>query len=305
VTVPESPGAAMPRPSFATFWAGTTVSAYEAACIASFLAEGYDITVFSYDRIENLPAGARLGDASAITEASNAQRFIIKGRPNLSHFSDLFRYALFRQTDHVWVDLDMLLLRPFDLPGYGQILAREDATTLCGAIMRLDRAHPALPTLIERTEALRDKEMVWGATGPRLLTAVFGRQAVMRDAYGPEKFFPIHYDDFWKVFLPEFREECEALSAQAVTTHLWNDRVMKLGVWKRFCPPAGSFLESRFRANGSLGFFEDTYPESVMRSMVENWRFRCEGGDIGLGQWLRRAWPSARLTYRRRFNLPT
>jgi hypothetical protein len=292
-------------PSFATFWAGKTVSPFEAACITSFVARGYAYTVFSYETIDNLPDGVDLRDAREITDEGNVSRFLIRGRPNLSHFSDLFRYELFRRTEHIWVDTDMLLLRSFDLASYDELLAREDASMLCGAIMRLDGTNPALATLIERTEGLRDRELVWGATGPRLLTSVFGRQAVMDRAYPPERFFPIHYDQSWKVFLPERREECGELCRSAITTHLWNDRVVKIGIWKRFGPPVGSFLETQFRLDGSLRFFDDLYPESVMQNMVENWRFRCEGGDIGLGQWMRQAVPSAKLTVRRRLNLPT
>jgi hypothetical protein len=294
----------MAKPSFATFWAGRTVSPYEAACITSFLVRGYDYTVYSYDRPDNLPDGVTLRDAREITEEGNVQRFLIRGRPNLSHFSDLFRYELFRRTDHIWVDTDMLLLRPLDLPSYDTLLAREETASLCGAIMRLDRTHPSLGTLIARTEALRDQELVWGATGPRLLTAIFGRQAVLQQAYEPKWFFPVHFNDAWKVFLPEFRDESAQLCQSAYTTHLWNDRMVKMGVWKRFCPPEGSFLEMKFRADGSRHFFDDAYPESVMQNMVENWRSRCEGGDIGLGQWMRRAVPSAQLTFRRRMNLP-
>jgi len=152
---------------------------------------------------------------------------------------------------------------------------------------------------------LRDRDLVWGATGPRLLTAVFGDEAVKRDAYDAKNFFPVHYDSSWKMFLPEFHDECVELCRSAYTTHLWNDRVVKIGVWKRFSPPRGSFLERRFREDGSDRFFDDIYPESVMHNMVENWRSRCEGGEIGLGQWMRRAIPSVQLTFRRRLNLPT
>lgn len=295
----------MERPTFATFWAGKTISPFEAACITSFLAHGYQYTVFSYDSLTGLPEGVILRDAREITDEPNVTRFLIRGRPNLSHFSDLFRYELFKKTGHIWVDADMLMLRPLALPAYEQLIAKEDVSTLCGAIMRVDGKHPRLDTLIEKTKALRDQELVWGATGPRLLTAVFDRQTIMQKAYDAKFFFPVHYDQSWKMFLPEFRDECVELCRSAYTTHLWNDRVVKIGVWKRFCPPAGSFLETRFRGDGSLHFFDDFYPESVMQNMVENWRFRCEGGDIGLGQWIRRAIPSAQLTFRRRFNLPT
>ena len=165
------------QPSFATFWAGRVVSPYEAACITSFLARGYQYVVYSYDQVHNLPDGAVLRDAREITAPDNAERFFIKGKANLSHFSDLFRYELFHLTSHVWVDTDMLMLRPLELPGYGRLIAREDQTVLCGAIMRLDSHDPNLTTLIACTEAMRDRDLVWGATGPRLLTKVFGRRA--------------------------------------------------------------------------------------------------------------------------------
>ena len=292
-------------PSFATFWAGARVSAYEAACMASFVHLGYRYFVYSYQEIENLPAGVERADAGEITEPGNARRFLIRGEPNLSHFSDLFRYRLFSLTPHIWVDTDMLLLRPLALDSYESLLAREDERTLCGAIMRLDAASPLLPLLIERTEAMRDRDLVWGETGPRLLTATFDRRAVLAAAHPPSAFFPIHYDDFWKAFLPEHLEECETLCAGASTTHLWNDRVVMLGIWKRFAPPEGSFLERQFARDGGLALFDDVYPAAVMRNMVTNWRIRCEGGHIGIGQWSRQAVPSLKLTMRRRLSLPT
>jgi hypothetical protein len=273
--------------------------------MASFVRHGYAYTVFSYDEIDNLPPGVGRADAAAITDADNANRYIIRGRPNLSHFTDLFRYELFRRTSHIWVDTDMLMLRPLALEAASQLLAREDERTICGAIMRLDPRNPDLPDLIRRTEALRDKELVWGQTGPRLLTSTFKGQDLLAASHHPATFFPIHYNDFWKAFLPEFRGECEALCSNAATLHLWNDRMVKLGVWKRFAPPDGSFLANRFAADGSLALFDDAYPAEVMRNMAENWRFRCEGGDIGLGLWLRRAVPSLKLTMQRRLNRPT
>lgn len=291
-------------PSFATFWHGPALSGWEAACINSYLAQGFAFVVYSYDRVDGLPERVERRDAREITPQDNLRRFLIKGQPNLSHFSDLFRYELFSRTPHVWVDADMLMLRPLSLPAQEDLLAKEDATTLCGAIMRLNPADPRLATLIARTVALRDREMPWGATGPRLLTEVFGRREVMAKAHAAERFFPVHYDKSWKLLLPAYREECEARCAQAATVHLWHDRLVKIGVWKRFAPPRGSFLESRFRADGSLGYFADAYPAAVMEAMTTNWRFRLQGGDVGLGQWLRNAVPSARITYRRRMNLP-
>jgi len=300
----NAPADLQPKPmvSFATFWAGRRVSAYEAACMASFVRHDYRYVVYTYDDIENLPPGVERADASDVADPGDMKRFIIRGTPNLTHFSDLFRYRLLQRTDHVWVDTDMMLLRPLPVP-FSYLLAREDNRTLNNAIMRLERGSPELIELIQRTEQLRDRELAWGATGPQLLTRIFRGKELYRQA-PPERFFPIHYDDFWKMFLPEFSEKCEALSLNASTVHLWNNRIVMLGVWKRYAPPVDSFLWNRFQEIGVTEMFEAAYPADVMRNMVYNWRARCEGTEIEFGRWLRRAWPSAQLTFRRRLNLP-
>ena len=289
--------------SFATFWAGRRLSGYEASCMASFVHHGYRLVAYSYDRIENLPDGVEPGDAVAIVAPDNLQRFLIRGRPNLSHFSDLFRYRLFSLTPHIWVDADMIMMRPLPAGAWDKLLAREEKRMICGAIMRLDPKNPQLNELIRRTEALRDRDLYWGATGPQLLTATFSHDDLLGAAHPPELFFPIHYNDFWMAFLPECREACERMAVGASTVHLWNDRVVGLGVWKRLAPPEGSFLHACFAQSGSWQF-DDVYPAEVMRAMVHNWRIRCEGGEIGLGQWSRKMWPSLKLTVRRRLKLP-
>ncbi len=271
--------------------------------MASFVHHGYGLIAYSYDTIENLPDGVEPGDAAAIVAPDNLQRFLIRGRPNLSHFSDLFRYRLFSLTPHIWVDADMMMVRPLPAGAWDKLLAREDKRTICGAIMRLDSKNPQLDELIRRTEALRDRDLYWGATGPQLLTATFSHDDLLGAAHPPEMFFPIHYNDFWMAFLPEYREACERMCAGASTVHLWNDRVVGLGVWKQLAPPEGSFLHACFVQSGSWQF-DDVYPAEVMGAMVHNWRVRCEGGEIGLGQWSRQMWPSLKLTVRRRLKLP-
>jgi hypothetical protein len=264
------------KPSFATFWAGEGFPAYEAACLSSFVRHGYEMAVYSFDEISNLPPGVELRPAGEIVEERFVHAFLIKGKPSLSHFSDLFRYRLFQKTQATWVDSDMYLLRPFDIELPTTLLAREDAQALCGAIMRLDQANPALGQLVDKTEAVAGRNLVWGQTGPRLLTSVFGAD-VMARSYGPEQFFPIHYDEFWKVFLPEYQAECAALCEKAYTLHLWNNIVTKVGVWKDVLPPKGSYLERLFVEDGMEHLFQGTFPASAMHHVIDNYRMRLSG----------------------------
>jgi hypothetical protein len=268
-------------PIFATFWAGSRISAYEAACLSSFSRLGYQMTVYSYAPIDNLPAGVSSRSALEIVDERYMSAFLIKGVPSLSHFSDLFRYRLFQTTDAIWVDSDMYLLREFETELPSTLLARESEDELCGAIMRLSRADQALARLVKRTEAVAGRELVWGATGPRLLTEVFGSR-VLKASFGPETFFPVHYDEFWKVFLPRYRDECAELCRRANTLHLWNNVVGKVGVWKDVLPPPGSYLHEQFVANGMTDLFQGVFPADVMENVIDNYRMRMSGafGDI-------------------------
>ena len=277
---------------FATFWAGQSLPALDRACLASFIRFGHDVTLYSFDAVANPPEGIALGDAASILPRSALDAFIHDKRPDLSHSSDYFRYKLFSVSDEAWIDTDMLMLRPLDLPTSPNLFARETANSLCGAIMRIDPAGPALPELVRKSEQLMHTELAWGATGPRLLSQVIGKRAMLEQAHAPDVFFPIHYDDFYKPLLVECREECERSCASAYTLHLWNNIVVRLGYWKELAPPEGSFLWARLEALGLLGYFRETYPAKVMSQLVTNWLYRKSGGDIGVLGVARQIGPS-------------
>lgn len=264
------------RPAFATFWARGRLSAYEAACLASYGRHGYTITIYSYDTVTNIPSTVIQRSAMDVVDPKFLNGFRIRGVPSLSHFSDLFRYSLFQKTSQIWVDSDMLLLRPIDIVLQPTVLAREDRRTLCGAVMRLDNTDPALARLVLEAEAAASRDLVWGETGPDLLTKVFG-SAIVAQALGPELFFPIHYNDFWKVFLPEYYDECEELCSRGFSLHLWNNIITKAGIWKDVLPPQGSYLERCFVENGVADLFVGTYPATAMQHIIDNYRMRMSG----------------------------
>lgn len=283
------------EPKFAMFWRGT-LSPFEAACVTSYVRRGYDVAVYSYEPLVGLPAGATAGDAREIVDPEAMKRFIFAGKANLSHFSDYFRYKLFLATDRIWVDADMLLVRQFERELPQTVLAREWQPSICGAIMRIDSADPHLGELISKTEAAMDRELLWGETGPLLLTKVFGKAALMEQAFEAERFYAIPHDEFWKVFLPECRDECEAATSEAWGVHLWNNIVDTLGIWKKFAPPEGSFLYECFKQDETLSLFQEPYPEKIMKQMVENYRLRKNGEDLGIKQLSTQILPSVRRT---------
>ena len=251
---------------FASFWHGPELSAYEVACLSSFTAYGSDVALYTYGEVENVPKGVIVKDASEIVKSDALTAFSIDGTPSMAHFTDYFRFVMFTKTDEIWVDTDMLLLRAFDRSLEGNIIGRESATSICTALLRLDPTDPRLLELLQRIEAMKGTSIKWGDTGPRLLTSVYGVNAGVPES----DFYPVHFDDYYKVFLPQYFDECAALCANSYSLHLWNNRVVKMGLFKRVGPPRGSFLHHVFEQIGANKLFREFYPANVMQAMIDN-----------------------------------
>ncbi|MGU3330791.1 hypothetical protein ACLBXB_28145 [Methylobacterium mesophilicum] len=285
----------------ATFWEGKSLPALDQACLLTFKSHGFDVVVYSFNKIENLSAELNSKDAGEIVEESSLRSFIYGGRPNLSHFSDYFRYNLFNKTNYTWIDTDMACLTEFSVDPSSNLFAKEAPNSICGAIMHVRKEEPLLGDLIRKTEKLMNKELHWGETGPRLLTKVLGKTAIEFSS-DPSEFFPIHYDDFYKVFVAEDRDECVERCKRAKTLHLWNNLVVSMGVWKEIGPPENSFLYEIFNKAHVLDVFKDFYPRSVMNNMTSNWVLRQTGGALGIKMLARQLGPGIYRSFSPRIN---
>lgn len=96
------------------FWHGGSLSPLERLAITSFVTQGFDLTVWTYGDIPNLPNGARLADASIILPAS---ALFLNQRGSYASFSDWFRYSLLSRFGGLYADTDVIALKPAsDLP---------------------------------------------------------------------------------------------------------------------------------------------------------------------------------------------
>ncbi|MFT4064047.1 hypothetical protein [Paraburkholderia sp.] len=288
----------MSKARFASFWHGPELSPYEIACLNSFSAYGSEVALYSYEPIANLPGNVIAKDASAILPRDSLNDFPIHGVPSMAHFTDYFRFVMFTKTDEIWVDTDLLLLRDLDLNAKGDLIGKESPSSICTALLRLDPDKPRLNELIKRVEAMKGTALSWGATGPRLLTAVYGVKAGLPESL----FYPVHFDDYYKVFLPRYFDECAALCSDAYTLHLWNNRVVKMGLFKRIGPPVGSFLHHVFAQTGANGLFREFYPANVMQTMIDNVVEKV-GSDEGVRKLLRVGVPMVRTAITRRLGV--
>src|SRR4051812_10885773 len=85
-------------------WIGQ-LSPLEQLCIRSFIVQGHPYHLYTYDALDNVPAGVTLQDAGQILPKSLIFRNQLgKGKGSVAAFSDLFRYKLLLERGGWWVD---------------------------------------------------------------------------------------------------------------------------------------------------------------------------------------------------------
>jgi hypothetical protein len=110
-----------------SYWSGAPLSLLERACLTSWVAFGSRVHLYTHDSIKGLTSQipdrirpyVTVLDADAIVDRS--RKFNYKGVAPKSKradaftalpFSDLFRYEMLRKVGGVWMDMDIVLIRP-------------------------------------------------------------------------------------------------------------------------------------------------------------------------------------------------
>jgi hypothetical protein len=94
------------------FWAYGKFSNVEKISAKSFIKNGCKLNIWTYGDVSNAPSGAAIKDAREILP-----EYLYFETPSGScaPFSDYFRYALLNKIGGLWVDTDVIALKPVEL----------------------------------------------------------------------------------------------------------------------------------------------------------------------------------------------
>lgn len=94
------------------------MSDLEIMCLKSWAGHGHPVHLYSYEDISGLPVGVILRDANEIIEGGPdiydgpMPKTVSKTAFEMMPFSDRFRFTLLRMNGGLWLDLDIILVRP-------------------------------------------------------------------------------------------------------------------------------------------------------------------------------------------------
>jgi hypothetical protein len=229
-------------------WIGGRLSAMEMLSIRSFLAHGHEYVLYTYEPVENLPAGAQERDASAILPVSSI--FQYTDHASFAGFSNFFRYKLLLEYGGWWADTDVICLKPFDFTT-PFVFASE--ITAGGAVptSAVLNAPPGSEAMARAWQVCLEKNprlLKWGETGPKLVAEIIALFSLDRFLLPPTAFCPVSCHDWHRLFRPDSGIE---ICRHSYAIHLWNE------MWRR-----GGGDKDRLYDPGSLyGCLQQRYLE--------------------------------------------
>jgi hypothetical protein len=91
------------------FWAYGALSRLECLSTASFVAQGYEVRLWTYGDLPNAPAGVVVCDAREVLPESAV---FLNRAGSYASFSDYFRYAILARQGGLYADTDVIALKP-------------------------------------------------------------------------------------------------------------------------------------------------------------------------------------------------
>jgi hypothetical protein len=223
-------------------WIGSELGPIQTACLRSFLRVGHRTVLHCYRKPIDVPKGVELADAAKLLPESQLIRHKESGSYAL--FSDLLRYKLLREGLGLYVDCDILCIRPIKDEEF--IFGWSTPKAINGAVLKLPAGSPILADLCKINDGfippwssvryrLRMRlcrmlgatgptleELPWGSAGPTALTWYAKHHGIDHLAKSKDVFYPLGSKEMALLFDPN-RTIDDLITPRTATMHLYNE----------------------------------------------------------------------------------
>lgn len=239
----------MSLPTVASLWIGGSLSFLEQVCLKSFVDHGHRTILYTYGEVGGVPEGVEVFDANLIFPNQNYIRHAKSGSPAVH--ADAFRYRMIELQNVIWVDADVLCMRPWDFRDQWVFGWEKPNRLVCNAVLGLPRFSKTLaklnelcateypippwakPEEAERLQKAHDagspvhvSELEWGVWGPAALTYFLNETGEMEHVLPQMAFFPIPFKDRRDLLKPGTVID-DKLDDGCYGVHLWNRRLRR------------------------------------------------------------------------------
>lgn len=192
----------------------------EQLSIASFLQNGHAYHLYVYDDVKNVPAGAVIRDANEILPASRI--FQYKHQASYAGFANFFRYKLLLERGGWWIDTDVICLKPFDFADEYVFSSEldQEREVISSGIIKVPAGSEVMAYAWKVCEQKDPQQLMWGETGPRLMSEAVRMCSLESYAKPPRVFSPLRFNEWRRVLEPEAQG---LVDEESYAIHLWNE----------------------------------------------------------------------------------
>lgn len=228
-----------------SLWIGDRFSVMEKLSASSFIKNGDDFHLYSYEDVQNIPLGVKLMDANSIL--SSDKIFKYNKHNSYAGFANMFRYKLLLEKGNYWVDSDVVSLKKFThhdeyifanartpkrFLRYGRIV--------CNCVMKAPKGSKVMEYCYNESLKKDSKEISWGETGPELLTKAVKQFSLKSYVSKADLFCPINWFQ-WEESITKKPKINLLNNSDAV--HLWNEMWRRSNIDKSGVFPETSIYE--------------------------------------------------------------
>ncbi len=222
-------------PVMQSLWVGGQLSNLEILCLKSFVDHGHPFHLYTYNDLGNMPPGVVQKDAREILPESSIFKYA--NRDSYAGFANLFRYKLLLDKGGIWTDMDIVCLRPFDIPNE-YVFTVEPPGNITNFFIQVPMGSELMQTCYTKAAKYDSSRILWGQTGPQFLAKIVGSMNIDAIVLETEYFGAIPYD--WHLVFTEDDSAflLNTLLKDSFGTHLWNEmwRINEIDKNKIFSP---------------------------------------------------------------------
>lgn len=219
-----------------SLWIGPRLSPMERLVINSYLENGHEFHLYTYDQVHNIPFDTVIRDANQIIPRNK----VFTVRKGYSSFSDFFRWKLVLDRGGYWVDLDAVCLKPFDfdqeyvfIGGRGGVGSNDCITS---GIFKAPIGSDIMRAGWEACQNMDLKKMGWGDAGPPLFTRLVHEFGFLDTIIPGRLFFPFFHTGAPRIFLIPGVQIPEEVYSLHFFNEMWSQaKQTKEGVFPATC----------------------------------------------------------------------
>lgn len=230
-------------PAVQSLWVGGELSKMEQTSINSFLNKGHDYHLYTYGHVKGVPKGVDVKEAGKIFPKT---KYVEEKSKESATFSNKFRYKLLKNKGGIWVDADIICLRPFNFEKE-YVFASERVERQSkwdfdlparpvGCVIKSPKQSKIIDYCLQESEKFNSKRVEWGKIGTRLVGKAVEKFNMQEFVAPFWKFCPISWWN-WRALISEnkieiFKEKIKKMTLRPYSYHLWNSMWSENGIDK-------------------------------------------------------------------------